>query len=87
MGAQTVRLYGIPFSHPVLAVRGMLEHKRLPSRYTELLAGCSSASLWALGFGARPSRRCACRRDAASRALWRSPRRSSAWLRSHWLPK
>ena len=43
-------LYGIPLSHPVLATRGMLDHKRLPYRYVELLAGAHPPSLWALGF-------------------------------------
>jgi glutathione S-transferase len=43
-------LYGIPFSHPVLAVRGMLDLKGLDYRYTELLAGAHPLSLWTLGF-------------------------------------
>lgn len=42
--------YGIPLSHPVLATRGMLDHKRLPYRYVELLAVAHPPSLWALGF-------------------------------------
>lgn len=45
-----IRLYGIPMSHPVLAVRGMLERKGLAYRYVELLAGAHPPSLWALGF-------------------------------------
>jgi glutathione S-transferase len=45
-----IRLYGIPLSHPVLAVRGMLECKGLDYRYVELLAGAHPPSLWALGF-------------------------------------
>jgi glutathione S-transferase len=45
-----LRLYGIPLSHPVVATRGMLDHKRLPYRYVELLAGAHPPSLWALGF-------------------------------------
>ncbi|MGZ4165804.1 MAG: glutathione S-transferase family protein [Solirubrobacteraceae bacterium] len=45
-----IRLYGIPMSHPVLAVRGMLEFKGLDYRYVELLAGAHPPSLWALGF-------------------------------------
>lgn len=44
------RLYGIPMSHPVLAVRGMLDRKRMPYRYVALLAGAHPPSLWALGF-------------------------------------
>jgi glutathione S-transferase len=47
---RVIRLYGIPLSHPVLAVRGMLDHKRLPYRYVELLAGGHPPMLWALGF-------------------------------------
>jgi glutathione S-transferase len=45
-----LRLYGIPLSHPVIAVRGMLERKGVPYRYVELLAGAHPPSLWALGF-------------------------------------
>jgi glutathione S-transferase len=45
-----IRLYGIPLSHPVLAVRGMLDRKGLSYRYVELLAGAHPPSLWALGF-------------------------------------
>jgi glutathione S-transferase len=45
-----IRLYGIPLSHPVLGVRGMLDFKRLPYRYVELLAGGHPPILWALGF-------------------------------------
>jgi glutathione S-transferase len=45
-----IRLYGIPMSHPVLAVRGMLERKGLDYRYVELMAGAHPPSLWALGF-------------------------------------
>jgi glutathione S-transferase len=45
-----IRLYGIPMSHPVLAVRGMLDRKGLDYRYVELLAGAHPPSLWALGF-------------------------------------
>ena len=45
-----LRLYGIPLSHPVLGVRGMLELKGLPYRYVELLAGGHSPMLWGLGF-------------------------------------
>ena len=45
-----IRVYGIPLSHPVLAARGMLEHKGLEYRYVELLAGAHPPSLWALGF-------------------------------------
>jgi len=52
MTAQTIRLYGIPLSHPVLAVRGMLERKGLAYRYVELLAGGHPLALWALGFRA-----------------------------------
>jgi glutathione S-transferase len=44
------RLYGIPMSHPVVAVRGMLDRKGLEYRYVELLAGAHPPSLWALGF-------------------------------------
>lgn len=50
MPERQLRLYGIPLSHPVLATRGMLNHKRLPYRYVELLAGAHPPSLWALGF-------------------------------------
>ena len=45
-----IRLYGIPLSHPVGAVRGMLDHKGLRYHYVELLAGLHPPSLWALGF-------------------------------------
>ena len=37
MVESSVRLYGIPLSHPVLGVRGMLERKGLTYRYVELL--------------------------------------------------
>jgi glutathione S-transferase len=47
---EEIRLYGIPLSHPVVAVRGMLERKGLPYRYIELLPGAHPPSLWALGF-------------------------------------
>jgi glutathione S-transferase len=50
MSDAPVRLYGIPLSHPVLAVRGMLERKGLAYRYVELLAGMHPPSLLALGF-------------------------------------
>lgn len=50
MAEREARLYGIPMSHPVLAVQGMLERKRMPYRYVELLAGAHPPSLWALGF-------------------------------------
>src|SRR5450755_1943477 len=52
MGDQMIRLYGIPLSHPVVAVRGMLGLKALDYRYVELLAGGHPAALWALGFRA-----------------------------------
>jgi glutathione S-transferase len=45
-----VRLYGIALSHPVLAVRGMLERKRLTYRYVELVAGAHPLNLFAQGF-------------------------------------
>jgi len=50
MPDRPIRLYGIPLSHPVLAVRGMLERKALPYRYVELLGGFHPPSLRALGF-------------------------------------
>jgi glutathione S-transferase len=50
MDDRPIRVYGIPLSHPVIAVRGMLERKGLPYRYVELLAGGHPPSLWALGF-------------------------------------
>ncbi len=50
MTEHDIRLYGIPLSHPVVAVRGMLERKGVPYRYVELLAGAHPPSLWALGF-------------------------------------
>jgi glutathione S-transferase len=50
MADREARLYGIPLSHPVLAVKGMLDGKQLPYRYVELLAGAHPPSLWALGF-------------------------------------
>jgi glutathione S-transferase len=46
----TVRLYGIALSHPVLAVRGMLEHKRLTYRYVEMVGGIHVLNLFARGF-------------------------------------
>jgi glutathione S-transferase len=45
-----LRLYGIALSHPVIAVRGMLERKRLSHRYVELLAGSHPLQLFARGF-------------------------------------
>lgn len=50
MPERQIRLYGIPLSHPVLAVRGMLDHKEVSYRYVELLAGAHPPTLWALGF-------------------------------------
>jgi glutathione S-transferase len=50
MSGRVIRLYGIPLSHPVLGVRGMLVFKRLAYRYVELLAGGHPPMLWALGF-------------------------------------
>jgi glutathione S-transferase len=47
---RVIRLYGIPLSHPVLGVRGMLDFKHLSYRYVELLAGGHPPMLWALGF-------------------------------------
>jgi glutathione S-transferase len=46
----TIRLYGIALSHPVLAVRGMLERKGLTYRYVELLGGGHPLALFALRF-------------------------------------
>lgn len=37
-------------SHPVLAVRGMLDYKGLSYRYVELIAGAHPPTLWMLGF-------------------------------------
>jgi len=45
-----IRLYGIALSHPVLAVRGMLDRKGPAYRYVELLGGAHPLSLFALGF-------------------------------------
>jgi glutathione S-transferase len=50
MSGRVIRLYGIPLSHPVLGVRGILVFKRLAYRYVELLAGGHPPMLWALGF-------------------------------------
>jgi glutathione S-transferase len=50
MPERPVRLYGIALSHPVIAARGMLEHKGLVYRYVELLGGAHPLSLFALGF-------------------------------------
>jgi glutathione S-transferase len=50
VSGRVIRLYGIPLSHPVLGVRGMLVFKRLAYRYVELLAGGHPPMLWALGF-------------------------------------
>jgi glutathione S-transferase len=50
MATRPVRLYGIALSHPVLAVRGMLDHKRLAYRYVELPGGAHPLGLLALGF-------------------------------------
>ena len=47
---RVIRLYGIPLSHPVFGVRGMLAFKSLSYRYVELLAGAHPPMLWALGF-------------------------------------
>jgi glutathione S-transferase len=51
MSAPSIRLYGIPLSHPVLAVRGMLDRKGLSYRYVDLLAGAHPLILRARGFG------------------------------------
>jgi glutathione S-transferase len=45
-----VRLYGIPLSHPVLTVRGILAFKAVAYRYVELMAGGHPPALWASGF-------------------------------------
>jgi glutathione S-transferase len=50
MAERPIRLYGIRLSHPVLAVRGMLDRKGLPYRYVQLLGGMHPPSLLALGF-------------------------------------
>jgi glutathione S-transferase len=50
MSQRPLRLYGIALSHPVIAVRGMLERKRLSHRYVELLAGLHPPALFARGF-------------------------------------
>lgn len=50
MPERQTRLYGIPLSHPVLAVRGMLDRKGLHYRYVQLLGGVHPPSLWALRF-------------------------------------
>jgi glutathione S-transferase len=50
MSEAELRLYGIRMSHPVAAVRGMLERKRLSYRYVELLGGLHPPALLALGF-------------------------------------
>ena len=50
MPAGQIRLYGIPLSHPVMAVRGMLDRKGLRYKYVSLIAGGHPPSLWALGF-------------------------------------
>lgn len=50
MSKDEIRLYGIPVSHPVVAVQRMLERKGLPYRYVELMSGAHPPSLWALGF-------------------------------------
>lgn len=50
MSEPSIRLYGIALSHPVLAARGMLEHKGLSYRYVEMLAGVHPVSLFAVGF-------------------------------------
>jgi glutathione S-transferase len=50
MADRVIRLYGIPLSHPVLGVRGMIVFKRLSYQYVELLAGGHPPMLWALGF-------------------------------------
>lgn len=50
MPDRLIRLYGIPLSHPVMAVRGMLDRKGLDYKYVSLLGGGHPPSLWALGF-------------------------------------
>jgi glutathione S-transferase len=50
MAGRPIRLYGIRLSHPVLAVRGMLDRKGLAYRYVELLGGMHPPSLLVLGF-------------------------------------
>jgi glutathione S-transferase len=43
-------LYGFPASHPVQAVRGMLEYKHIAFRFVELVPGTHPARLRAAGF-------------------------------------
>jgi glutathione S-transferase len=50
MSELPLRLYGIALSHPVIAVRKMLERKRLSHRYVELVAGLHPLNLRAHGF-------------------------------------
>jgi glutathione S-transferase len=50
MAPRHVRLYGIPLSHPVLAVRGMLDRKALAYKYVELPGGLHPLAMFALGF-------------------------------------
>jgi glutathione S-transferase len=46
----TIRLYGIPLSHPALAARGMLDRKGVDYTYTDLIGGSHPVQLRALGF-------------------------------------
>jgi glutathione S-transferase len=50
MATRPVRLYGIALSHPVLAVRGMLDQKGVAYRYVELPGGAHPLGLLALRF-------------------------------------
>ncbi len=50
MATRSIRLYGIALSHPVLAVRGMLERKGVAYGYVELPGGAHPLGLLALGF-------------------------------------
>jgi glutathione S-transferase len=50
MPDRVARLYGIALSHPVLAVRRMLDQKGVGYRYVELPGGAHPLALLALGF-------------------------------------
>lgn len=50
MAPRAIRLYGIPLSHPALAVRGMLDQLGLRYDYVPLLSGAHPVQLRALGF-------------------------------------
>ncbi|HZO78922.1 MAG TPA: hypothetical protein VFB39_12835 [Solirubrobacteraceae bacterium] len=76
-----IRLYGIPLSHPVGAVRGMLEYKGLAYFYIELLRAFIHRACGHWGFAGPPSPPSSSQTGVARRARSRSQGRSRRSLR------